>query len=72
MSKILQQSRHNTKFQSNVMKKLIETLLGAEVHASAKNINGRKSSGKEDDCGYEHWRLIKDQGGNVWSHDCID
>ena len=54
------------------MKKLLETLLGAEVHASAKNINGRKSSGKEDDGGYEHWRLIKDQGGNVWSHDCLD
>ena len=40
------------------MKKLIETLLGAEVHASAKNINGKKSSGKEDNGGYKHWKTL--------------
>ena len=40
------------------MKKLLETLLGAEVHASAKNINGQKSSGKEDYNNYKHWRAL--------------
>lgn len=54
------------------MKKLIETLLGAEVHASVKNINGRKSSGTEDDGDYKHWRLIKDPRGFTWTYDCID
>lgn len=54
------------------MKKLLETLLGVEVHASAKNINGKKSSGREDDRGYEHWRLIKDSDGLSYTQECYD
>ena len=45
------------------MKKLIETLIGAEVHASAKNINGRKSSGTEDVGSLKHWKSLDSHFG---------
>ncbi len=27
------------------------------VYATVMNINGKKSNGTEDVCGYQHWRL---------------
>lgn len=37
------------------MNKLMNVLFGAEMHASAKDIRGKKSSGVEDNSGYSHW-----------------
>lgn len=40
------------------MNKLMNVLFGAEMHASAKDIRGKKSSGCEDDGDYKHWRAL--------------
>ena len=45
------------------MKKFIAKLYGATEHASAKEIKGQKSSGREDDSGYNHWQLVRDSDG---------
>lgn len=45
------------------MKKFIAKLYGAEEHASAKEIKGQKSSGREDGGYYSHWQLIRDSSG---------
>ena len=43
------------------MKKLIEKLLGAKVHAKHTAIKGKKSSGREDaSSAYKHWRQGND------------
>ena len=48
------------------MKKLIAALYGAQVHASNKNIKGRKSQGVEDvSSSYKNWAERK---GNVRDH----
>lgn len=44
------------------MKKLIAALFGAQVHASSKNIKGRKSQGVEDSSGYKNWAERKGSG----------
>lgn len=38
-----------------IMNKLMSMLLGAETHASAKEIRGKKSQGVEDASNYKHW-----------------
>ena len=38
------------------MKKLIEKMLGAKVHAKHTAIKGKKSAGVEDDGGYKNWK----------------
>lgn len=35
---------------------LMKVLFGAEMHASAKDIRGKKSQGSEDSSTYKHWR----------------
>jgi hypothetical protein len=40
------------------MKKLIEKLFGAKVHANHTAIKGKKSSGKEDAGGFNHWKSM--------------
>lgn len=37
------------------MNKLMSMLLGAEMHASAKEIRGKKSQGVEDSSSYKNW-----------------
>lgn len=37
------------------MNKLMSMLLGAETHASAKEIRGKKSQGVEDFPAYKNW-----------------
>lgn len=41
------------------MNKLMNVLFGAEMHASAKDIRGKKSSGVEDIDGFNHWRSTR-------------
>ena len=43
------------------MKRLIEILTGAKLHATKSAIKGRKSSGSEDTGSYKHWK----QGSDV-------
>lgn len=43
------------------MNKLMNVLFGAEMHASAKDIRGKKSNGTEDDSSYNHWRAVENQ-----------
>lgn len=38
--------------------KTIEFFTGAKVHATHKAIKGRKSNGKEDATGYQHWKSM--------------
>lgn len=38
-----------------IMNKLMSMLLGAETHASAKEIRGKKSQGVEDLSSYKNW-----------------
>lgn len=38
------------------MNKLMNVLFGAEMHASAKEIRGKKSQGVEDQGSYKNWR----------------
>ena len=40
------------------MNKLMNVLFGAEMHASAKDIRGKKSSGCEDEAAYNNWRAV--------------
>lgn len=52
------------------MNKLMNVLFGAEMHASAKDIRGKKSSGCEDDSSnYNHWRAIEQNTYNDYGHD---
>ncbi|WP_293965342.1 hypothetical protein [uncultured Porphyromonas sp.] len=48
------------------MNKLMNVLFGAEMHASAKEIRGKKSNGIEDYSSYKHWavKLPKEKGIN--------
>lgn len=48
------------------MNKLMNVLFGAEMHASAKEIRGKKSNGIEDYSSYKHWavQLPKEKGIN--------
>ena len=48
------------------MNKLMNVLFGAEMHASAKDIRGRKSSGCEDDGGYNNWKAVDQNFDNNW------
>lgn len=42
---------------------LMKALFGAEMHASAKDIRGRKSQGTEDvSSSYKHWRTLGGAG----------
>ncbi len=43
------------------MKALIKKVMGIGVFASAKNVMGRKSSGREDYAGYKNWRATTDK-----------
>lgn len=45
-----------------IMNKLMSMLLGAETHASAKEIRGKKSQGVEDTSSYKHWAERKANG----------
>lgn len=40
------------------MKKLIAKVFGVELHANARNIQGKKSNGVEDSYGYQHWKAM--------------
>ena len=42
------------------MKKFIKKIFG--IHAGAKNVNGRKSSGVEDFSGYKNWAERRSSG----------
>lgn len=44
------------------MNKLMNVLFGAEMHASAKEIRGKKSQGVEDQGSYKNWRERKSNG----------
>lgn len=54
------------------MKKFIAKLYGAKVFADAKCIKGKKSSGREDSYGYNHWELVRDSNGVSGSGECRD
>ena len=45
-----------------IMNKLMSMLLGAETHATAKEIRGKKSQGVEDTSSYKHWAERKANG----------
>lgn len=47
------------------MNKLMNVLFGAEMHASAKDIRGKKSSGCEDSIDYKHWRDLDTTKNNL-------
>ena len=52
------------------MNKLMNVLFGAEMHAGAKNIRGKKSSGCEDLSGaYNNWRATEQNSGNNYGFD---
>lgn len=43
----------------------MNVLFGAEMHASAKDIRGKKSSGCEDNSDYKHWRDLDTTKNNL-------
>lgn len=41
--------------------KALKNLLKSRIHSMSRNINGRKSNGREDAECYKHWRALDGQ-----------
>lgn len=51
------------------MKKLINKVFGVNIYATSKNVQGRKSSGIEDESGYKNWAYNKPLTNGGWRAD---